>query len=85
MQEKFFLPTTLILCIILFISWYQFFFEATQREILNMELETRRLREVEREILELKARHGNLSSFAATKEIELDAAREFLRRTLSGG
>ena len=82
MQEKFFLPTTLILCIILFISWYQFFFEATQREILNMELETRRLREVEREILELKARHGNLSSFAATKEIELDAAREFLPATI---
>ena len=82
MQEKFFLPTTLIVCIIIFIGWHQFFYATTQREILNAELETRRLREVEREILELKARYENLSAFAAEKEIELDEMRNFLPTTL---
>ena len=82
MQEKFFLPATLLVCIILFIGWHQFFYDTTQREILNAELEARRLREVEREISELKARHENLSAFIATKEFELDAARNFLPTTL---
>ena len=43
-----------------------------------MKLETRRLREIEREVLELKARHGNLEVFVAEKERELDAAHEYL-------
>ena len=78
MNEKFFLPTTIILCLLILIGWHQFFYETTQREILNIELETRRLRELERSIVELKARHGDLASFIAAKEIELDVAREFL-------
>ena len=83
MRDKFFLPATLIVCIILFIVWYQFFYTALRREILNTELETRRLHEVEREISELKARHENLSLFAAEKEFELDAARNFLPSTIA--
>lgn len=83
MQEKIFLPTTIVLCVLIFIGWYQFFYTTTQREILNMELETRRLREVEREILELKARHENLSAFVETKELELDAAQNFLPATIA--
>ena len=83
MQEKFFLPTTFFICIIIFIGWHQFFYAPTQREILNIELETRRLREIKREILELKTRHGNLSAFVAAKELELDAARNFLPTTTS--
>ena len=83
MQEKFFLPTTLVICIIIFIGWQQFFYAPTQREILNAKLETRRLREVEREVLELKARHENLSAFLATKELELDEMRNFLPTTLA--
>ena len=83
MQEKFFLPTTFFICIIIFIGWHQFFYAPTQREILNIELETRRLHEVEREISELKARHENLSLFAEEKELELDAARNFLPATLA--
>ena len=46
-----------------------------------MELETRRLREVEREILQLKAHHENLSAFIAQKESELDAMKKFLPPT----
>ena len=83
MQDKFFLPATLIVCIILFIGWQQIFYAAAQREILNTELEARRLREVEREILELKARHGNLSALVEAKGLELDAARKFLPTTLA--
>ena len=83
MRDKFFLPTTFLVCTIILIGWYQFFYEATQREILNMELETRRLRELEREISELKARHGNLSAFVAAKELELDAAQNFLPATIA--
>lgn len=47
-----------------------------------MELETRRLRDVEREILQLKARHENLSEFVEQKESELDAMKKFLPTTL---
>lgn len=47
-----------------------------------MELETRRLRDVEREILQLKARHENLSAFVEQKESELDAMKKFLPPTL---
>lgn len=83
MRDNFFLPTTIILCVLIFVGWYQFFYTTTQREILSMELETRRLREVEREILELKARHENLSAFVETKELELDAARNFLPATIA--
>ena len=82
MREKFFLPATLIMCAILFISWRQFFYEPTQREILSMNLETRRLREVERSIENLKARHGNLETFVAERERQLDEARIFLPTTL---
>ncbi len=83
MRDNFFLPTTIILCVIIFVGWHQFFYTTTQREILNMELETRRLREIEREISELKARHENLSAFVETKEFELDAARNFLPSTIA--
>ena len=83
MREKFFLPLTLVICALLFISWRQFFYELTQREIANMELETRRLREVEREVSELKARYGDLSAVVAAKELQLDEARIFLPPTLA--
>lgn len=83
MRDKFFLPTTLVLCAIIFFVWQQFICEPVQREISSMELETRHLREVEREILELKARHENLSTFIEAKELELDAARNFLPLTLA--
>lgn len=82
MREKFFLPSILTACVIFFVGWYQFFYEPIQREILSMELETRRLREVEREISELKARYGNLSTLAEAKSLQLDEARNFLPPTL---
>ena len=78
MRKRFFLPITIILCAILFVGWQQFIYEPARREILSMELETRRLRELEREISALKARHGDLSSLVAAKELELDAAQNFL-------
>ena len=81
MQDKFFLPTTIFICLILLIGWQQFIYEPARREILNLELETRRLNELEREISNLKARHGNLSAFIEEKEFELDAARKFLPST----
>ena len=82
MRGKFFLPITCAVCLLITFGWYQFIREPTQREILSVQLETRRLRETEREITELKARHGNLSAFAATKEHQLDEARIFLPPTL---
>jgi len=82
MREKFFLPVTVAVCMLISFGWYEFVYEPTQREILSMQLETRRLREVEREIAELKARHENLSALAAAKERQLDAARNFLPPTL---
>ena len=84
MDDKRFLPLiVLLLGIILSIGWYEFIYEPTRREILNMELETRRLREVEHEILDLKARHENLSAFIEEKERQLDAAQNFLPSTLN--
>ena len=84
MNDKRFLPVIIFaVIIILSFSWYQFIYEPARREILNMELETRRLRQVEREILELKARHENLAAFVTAKELELDEARKFLPPTIS--
>lgn len=79
MPDKRFLPlVTLAVCVLCFFALNEFVFEPARRDILNMQLETRRLREVEREVLALKARHGDLTAAVAQKERELDAAREFL-------
>lgn len=83
MRKSFFLPLTLLACAIFFFGWYQFFYKPAQREILNTELETRRLREVEREISELKARYGNLTAMAEAKSLQLDEMRNFLPPTLA--
>ena len=83
MNDKRFLPAIIFLLgIILTVGWYEFIYESAQREILNMELETRRLQEVGREVYDLKARHEDLSAFVEEKELQLDAARNFLPPTL---
>ena len=82
LDRKFFAPIILLVVIILSVGLYKFIYEPAQREILNMELETRRLREVEREIADLKARHGNLAAFVTEKELQLDEAQNFLPATL---
>ena len=82
-DRKFLPPIIFALTIILLVGWYVFFYEPTQREILNMELETRRLSEVAREISDIKARHGDLSAFVLEKEMQLDEARIFLPATLA--
>ncbi len=79
MPDKKFLPlVTLAVCVLCFFALNEFVFEPARRDTLNMQLETRRLREVEREVLSLKARYGDLSAAVAQKERELDAAREYL-------
>ena len=79
MPDKRFLPlVTLIVCVVCFFALEEFVLEPARRSTVNMQLETRRLREVEREVLQLKARYGDLSAALAQKERELDAAREFL-------
>lgn len=84
MDDKKFLPAIIFAVgIILTVGWYELIYTPTQIEILNMELETRRLREIEREILELKARHENLAAFVEEKELQLDAAQNFLPPTLA--
>ena len=84
MEDKRFLPLIVLLAgIILSVSWYKFIYEPARSEILSMELETRRLREIEREIATLKARHENLSAFIEKKERQLDAAQNFLPSTLA--
>ena len=84
MRNKFFLPTiTFIAGIILLIIWHQFFYTAIEREILSINLETRRLHELERELNELKERHKDLAEFVAQKDSELDAALNFLPTTLA--
>ena len=82
MQGRFFIAATLAACVVMFVAWQQFFYQPMQREILSAQLETRRLRELKRELVELKARYGDLSTLAATKELELDAARNSLPSTL---
>ena len=84
MNDKQFLPPLIIgFAIILLFMWWQFIYEPARREILNMELETRRLNEVAREISDLKARHGDLAAFVLEKELQLDEARIFLPATLA--
>ena len=83
MDEKKFLSAIIFALILAAVAWHQFLYEPAQRETLSMELEARRLREVEREILELKARHEKFSAFVEAKELELDAAKKFLPTTLS--
>ena len=46
MDDKKFLPAIIFVMIIFSFGWYKFFYEPAQREILSMELEARRLREV---------------------------------------
>lgn len=84
MDDKKFLPAIIFAVgIILTLGWYELIYTPAQIEILNMELETRRLREIEREILELKARHEDLAAFVEEKELQLDAAQNFLPPTLA--
>ena len=82
-DKKFLPPIIFFLMIILSVGWLQFVYEPARREILNMELETRRLREVEREILNLKDRHEDFAAFVEENELQLDEAREFLPPTLA--
>ena len=83
MNDRKFLPAIIFFStMIFFFAWHQFFYEPVQREILNTELEARRLREIEREIFELKARHENLAALVEEKYFELDAAKNFLPPTL---
>ncbi|MBQ6004676.1 MAG: hypothetical protein IJL14_00330 [Selenomonadaceae bacterium] len=84
MRDKKFLPAIIfVVGIILLLGFNQFVYEPAQREILNMELETRRLHEVEQEILALKARHKSLAALVEEKELQLDEARNFLPPTIS--
>ena len=83
MREKFFLPATIAACLLICGGLYLFVYRPAQSEILSMQLETRRLREIERELDELTARHGNLSALAAENERRLDDARNFLPTTLT--
>ena len=84
MHEKIFLPTIILVAgIILTFIWYEFIYTPAQTELLNMEIETRRLREVKQELLDLKARHENLAAFVEEKELQLDAAQIFLPPTLA--
>lgn len=83
MNDKFFFPATLIVCVLVFAAWYQFIYEPARSAVLNMELETRRLQEVEREISELKTRHGDLATLVEAKALQLDEARIFLPSTLA--
>lgn len=77
-DKNFLLPVTIVLCAVIFFVLQNFVWEFARRDTVNMQLETRRLREIEREISELKARHGSLKTFVTKKDRELDAAREFL-------
>lgn len=81
-DKKFLPPIIFLLGIILLLGWYKFIYEPAQREILNMELETRRLLEIAREISALKTRHKNLETLIEAKELELDKARNYLPPTL---
>ena len=81
-DKKFLPPIIFLLGIILLLGWYKFIYEPAQREILNMELETRRLLELAREISALKTRHKNLETLIEAKELELDKARNYLPPTL---
>lgn len=83
MRGRFLITATVAACVLIFVAWQQFFYEPIQREILSVQLETRRLRELKRELVELKARHGDLSTLATTKELALDEARNFLPATVA--
>lgn len=84
MPDRKFLPPIIFgLIIILSVGYYKFIYEPAQREILSMELETRRLSEVALEISDIKSRHGDLSAFVLEKEMQLDEARIFLPATLA--
>lgn len=82
MRGKIFFAATCAVCLLLCAGWYLFIHEPTQSEILSMQLETRRLQEIQRELDEFKRRHENLSAFVAEKERQLDAARNFLPATM---
>ena len=82
-DKRFLVPLTVVACVLCYFVLQEFVWEPARREIVNMQLETRRLRDIKQEILELKARHGDLSALVAQKERELDAAREFLPSELN--
>ena len=83
MNDKKFLAAIIFFGIIFSFVLNQIFYEPARREILTTQLETRRLREVEREIFELKTRHGNLSALVEQKNSEVDAAKKFFPTTLT--
>ncbi|MCR5834098.1 MAG: type 4a pilus biogenesis protein PilO [Selenomonadaceae bacterium] len=84
MNKKFLMPVlTFTLGAMILFGWYEFIYVETRQEITMMESETRQLKDLEREISKLKARHEDLSAYMADMDSQLDRARMFLPETLS--
>ena len=79
MRAKIFLAAVVICAVV--VGGF-FLYTAARQEILSMTLETRRLNETARNVLDFKARHENLAALLQLTERELDAAHLRLPRTL---
>ena len=79
MRGKIFLAAVVICAVV--VGGF-FLYTTAQQEILSMSLETRRLNETARNVLDFKARHENLSALLQSTERELDAAHLRLPQTL---
>lgn len=78
MRKNFFLPAIILFFAALAFLYRQFIFLPVQSEILNMQMESRRLQAVEKNLRDLKARHENFSEFVELTEMRLIEAENFL-------
>ena len=79
MREKNFLPIAIICggVVAIFILW-QFFYVPIQSEILQMQLETKKLLAVEQELKILQSRHEDFSEFVALNGERLSELKKLL-------
>ena len=80
MRGKIFLPIMIICGVFLsaiFILW-NFFYIPLQGEILQMQLETKKILAVEDELKTLQSRHGDFAEFVALNGERLNALKKFL-------
>lgn len=78
MRKDFLLPIIICSFALLTILFWQFIFLPIQSEILNMQIESRRLQAIEKSLLKLKARHENFAEFVELTDARLIEAENFL-------
>ena len=78
MKKYFLLPIIICIFAMLTFLYWQFIYIPVQSEILNMQIETRKLQATEKKLRDFEARYGDLKDFAELIEVRLNEAQNYL-------